>query len=354
MTGWEATADLGGHHSIAFKHFREKILNDAINDLGINRIRLEIRSGIENPTDYYAKWQAGEITEKEFEQKRYENINDDSNPKQINPEGFKWTQFDDVVENVVLPLRKISQARGDVLQVNVNYVDFDPSTSLHRNNPEEYAELVLATYQHLQSEYGFVPDSWEVILEPDNGSWSAEQVAAAIKSAGEVLIANNFKPNFIAPSTMNAEVTLAYIDKIAETPKIMEYISEFSYHRYSGVSDEVLQAIGERAKKYGKKTAMLELIGADYNVLHQDLKLANNSSWQQYTLVYHNQPDNGAQYFLLNDKNPQNPTFEIASRTKFYVNILEMCVLERSESGRKLQINILIHWLLSILTADTF
>jgi hypothetical protein len=37
-------------------------------------------------------------------------------------------------------------------------------------DPQEYAELALALFQHMQQRYGFVPDSWEVILEPDNGT----------------------------------------------------------------------------------------------------------------------------------------------------------------------------------------
>ena len=62
---------------------------------------------------------------------------------------------------------------------------------------------MLATYQHMQGKYGFVPDSWEVILGPDTGNagWSATQVAQAIKAAGDRLAANGFTPNFTTPST---------------------------------------------------------------------------------------------------------------------------------------------------------
>jgi Glycosyl hydrolase family 30 beta sandwich domain len=69
--------------------------------------------------------------------------------------------------------------------------------------------------------------------------------------------------------------------------------------------------------KYGKQTAMLEWIGADYKALHEDLKLGRNASWQQYTLAVHNQPDNGAQYFLLNDEEPNASTLTMGSRTEF-------------------------------------
>lgn len=62
---------------------------------------------------------------------------------------------------------------------------------------------------------------------------------------------------------------------------------------------------------------MLEWIGADYNTLHMDLKFGRISSWQQYTLAYPNQPDNGAQYYQINDSNPNNPVITMGNRTKF-------------------------------------
>lgn len=317
ITGWEATADLTGHFSPAFKYYKEKLLDAAANDLGINRIRLEVRSGIENPVDYFAQWRAGQITENEFEEKRYESVNDNSDPDQINADGFKWSQVDDVIESVVLPLRERLRQRGEKLWINVNYVDFHSPTGIHRKNPREYAEFILATYLHIQSKYRFIPDSWEVILEPDNANWSAVETADAIKAAGDLLKAHGFTAAFVAPSTTNAANAPIFIDQIAETPGAMQYVSEFSYHRYCCASEEILQAIAARAARYGKQTAMLEWIGADYKTLHEDLKIGRNSAWQQYTLAYSNQPDNGAQYYVLADNPPGTPTLKAGSRTSF-------------------------------------
>ena len=41
---------------------------------------------------------------------------------------------------------------------------------------------------------------------------------------------------------------------------------------------------------------MLEHIESDYHDLHEDLRLGQNSSWQQFTLAYC-VSDNGAQYY---------------------------------------------------------
>jgi hypothetical protein len=62
------------------------------------------------------------------------------------------------------------------------------------------------------------------------------------------------------------------------------------------------------------KSSMLESMGATYLDLHRDLKLANVSAWQQYTIAYYG-ADNGGQYYLL--PSASSTTFTMASRTKF-------------------------------------
>ena len=101
----------------------------------------------------------------------YEIINDNSDPDSINPSGYQFAELDHTVENVILPLKQRLEANNESLFVNLNVVDFTccqgASNLEYQDSPDEYAELVLATYQHLQSQYGWVPDAWEVILEPD-------------------------------------------------------------------------------------------------------------------------------------------------------------------------------------------
>lgn len=319
ITGWEATAETGQNDSPAWQNYKNELFDLAVNDLGINRVRVGIKSATENPVDYYAQWRAGQITEQFYKSKRYEIINDNNDPNTINPAGFQWSFVDNAVDEIVLPLRQRLQARGESLWVNVNYTDFGSSDFEHKNNPQEYAEFVLATYKHFQNKYGFVPDSWEIMLEPDTntGNWSPTEVAQAIKAAGDLLTANNFKPNFVAPSTTRAANAPRYIEQIAQTPGAMQYVTEFSYHRYDEPHEEDIKKIQELAREYGKQTAMLEWIGADYKTLHQDLKIGQNSAWQEYTLAYPNEPDNGAQYYRIDDTNGNKPVIKAASRTNF-------------------------------------
>ncbi|MCK4722773.1 MAG: hypothetical protein KAT75_05695, partial [Dehalococcoidia bacterium] len=203
------------------------------------------------------------------------------------------------------------------LFINLCYVDFGSSAFEHYNYPEEYAELAVATYLHLQSKYGFVPDAWEVILEPDNSAWNGTRIGNCILAATSRLEAIGFSPRFIAPSTSNMGKAPGYFDAMAQVLgilKVSQYIEEISYHRYGGVSDTSLQAIANRAVQYGINTSMLEWWsgGNGYHTLHKDLKMGRNSAWQQGIFGDEYNPP-----IALYHINPTNYNVTIGPKTKF-------------------------------------
>jgi hypothetical protein len=319
ITGWEATAQIGEHHSPAIDKYRDRLLDLAVNDLGINRLRLEIRSGVENRVDHFEQWRSGQMTEREFWKNTYRIANDNDDPFVIDESGFHFTELDSTIESVVIPMRKLLADRGEELFLNLNYVDMGPSDFKHRTDPEEYAEFVLAAFQHIQNKYGFTPDALEVVLEPDgpNSHWSASELAKAAAAASRRLRENGFKPALIVPSNYDTASVTAFIDRMAEEPGALDDVSEFCYHRYRGVSDSVLREIVDNAQRWGKQTSMLEKLRGDYNNLHEDLKAAGVSAWQQYTLAFPNLKDDGAQHFMVDDRNPELPVVTPGSRTKF-------------------------------------
>ena len=290
MTGWEATAEGGQNDVASYPAYRARLLDLAVNTLGINRLRVEVKSGAENPVDTWAEEQSGALAAADWRCQRYATINDNADPMVINPAGFHFSELDATMNRLVLPMKALMDARGEHLYLNVDYVAFARQCSntpyAHLNNPAEYAEFVLATYQHLKSTFNVVPDSWEVILEPDNtgGLWDGGMVGRAIVAAGDRLKAAGFTPRFVAPSTMNMTNAASYVDAMMAVPGAQQYVKELSYHRYAGVSDDALAAIASRATKYGLQTAMLEHIGSDYQDLYTDLTAGQNSAWQQYTL----------------------------------------------------------------------
>ncbi|MBK6496132.1 MAG: hypothetical protein IPG05_13705 [Gemmatimonadetes bacterium] len=301
MVGWEATAQ-AGQGTAQFDGYQSELMDLAANDLGVNRIRIEIASGAENTVDYYAQYRAGTITSTQYNAQRYAWVNDNGDPNTINPAGFKWSKLDEGVEATILPLRSRLAARGEALYVNLNYVSFGGSTA--QQSAAEYAELILATFQHMQSRYGFVPDAVEIILEPDNNTIrTGAGIGGLIATTGARLAAAGFHPDFIAPSVMNMGNAVTYLNGIAGVSGALTYLTDVAYHRYSGVSDANLNAIRTRAAQLGLRTSMLEHIGSGVEDLYKDLTLANVSAWQQYTLAYPTS-DNGAQYYYISGGRP--------------------------------------------------
>jgi hypothetical protein len=316
ITGWEAHVQAGQEHA-QFASFRDALFDQAVNDLGITRLRIEPLAGFEHSRDLADDLERGLIDYPTYRCLRYTTVNDNADPFVIDWSGFHFSHLDSYIENTVIPLRQRLAARGEALYVVATYVAFStggcPPAQYHHTDPEEYAEFVLATYQHMQQKYGFVPDAWEVILEPDNTSfWRGPQIGRAMVAAGKRLQQHGFTPRFIAPSNRSMAAAISYFDAMVAIPGALDHLSEFAYHRYGGVSDANLQAIGQRAVQYGIRTSMLEHIGSGYEDLHKDLALGRASAWQQFALAFPTS-DNGAQYFVLSSGGAVQP----GSRTRY-------------------------------------
>jgi O-glycosyl hydrolase len=314
MTGWEATA-WAMQTSPAFPNFKDELYDLAVYDLGINRLRLEIRSGSENSQDNWTAYQNGDIPYETWRSRRYSTINGNDDPAVLNRNGFHFSEVDDVVEKIVLPLKQRVEANGEELFVNLNYVAFTGQIGAelryHHDDPEEYAEFMLAAFLHMHETYGWVPDTIEVLLEPDNVSqWNGTLLGRTIVATQARLQANGFAPRFIAPSNTNMGRAVSYFDAMIQIPGVLAHLEEFSYHRYGGVSDANLQAIASRAVQHNLRTSMLEWWNGNngYKILHKDLSMGRNSAWQQAVVNGH---------YDIDDGNPDNPVIRIKRATKF-------------------------------------
>jgi hypothetical protein len=316
MRGWEVTSFVASECDPNFAALRDAMIDAAVNDIGIDRLRLEVRSGVENSTDYYANFVANGCPQPPdpnyttWRQNRYATVNDNADPNVLNAAGFHFTELDWTVENVILPMKAAVEANGEHLFINLNYVAFTGQIvggSYHHNNASEYAEFVLATYQHLQSEHGLVPETWELVLEPDNVSqWSGTLLGQAIVASAARLTAAGFTPSFVGPSNTNMANAITYFDAMIAVPGALQHLDEFSYHRYGGVSQANLQAIASRAVAHNLSTGMLEwwFDNGTHHVLHEDLTLGRNSSWQGSTLsgLFGDTPDPGNLEYRTNTK----------------------------------------------------
>lgn len=306
MTGWEASSQ-SGELQPGFKGWQNQLFDLAVNDLGINRLRMPITAGAENPHDHYADMIAGRSDNWRCE--RYLSVNDNNDPRVINPAGFQFSAMDTVVKSVILPMRQRLQARGERLYLNLNYVAFirqcPAGTPYVHDDPAEYAEMVLAAFLHFRRQYGFVPDAVEIILEPDNVSppWTGSLIGQSIVATAARLAAEGFRPDFVGPSNTNASSAVDFADDMYRVAGVAPLLKELAYHRYAGASDEVLLALAERGRVGGARTAMLEHIGSSVEDLYKDLTLAQVSAWQQFVLAFPT-ADNGAQYYPIVDGKP--------------------------------------------------
>lgn len=286
MRGWAAAVDLFWNPRLD-PHVGA-IFDRAVAEAGITRLQVGIFSGTENRDRSFDDFRAGRIGMADWRARRYAVVNDNDDPFLIDPAGFDFANLDWRIERVVLPLRQRLAARGEKLFLNVTYVAFTDQIRGGRYgvhlDPEEYAEFVLATWLHLREKYGLVPDTWEVILEPDLvKEWKRDPglIGRAMVAAGRRLEAAGFRPAFVAPSVTDMANAVPYLEAALAVPGAREHLAEFSYHRYRGANAANLQAIAAAGARYGLPTAMLELFGgkATHDTLYQDLRLGQVTAW---------------------------------------------------------------------------
>lgn len=294
LSGWEVTARFweldkaNDRYDGSWLSSRDAIIQKLIDDAGITRIRVQVRSGTENPVDYWSQFVAGQIGYNADRSHYYEKINDNSDPAVANAAGFQWSAFDYYIQNFVLPMKSQLASRNKALFVNLCFVDFNTTalkgTLSLSGSPNEYAEFITMAAMRLRDRFGVTPDALEIILEPDNGDgWNGPAVGRAIVAAKSRLAAAGLNPKIIAPSTSTAGGTAGYLDGIGTISGASSAINTVSYHRYDGeAANQSLATIRQRATSLGADTAMLEYDQATVSHFFRDMAFGGASAWQAY------------------------------------------------------------------------
>lgn len=300
----------------SFEPYADQASAFLVNEVGIDGARVEIWSGLENPVDHWSAFYEGRETYEENKRHRYEKINDNDDPYDADPDGFQFARFDYRFETMALPLIRAMAARGERLRINVNYVDFEEAedgTLSHAKNPEEFAEFVLVFFERLRDRYGVVPDSFEIVLEPDNTrDWRGRHIGQALLAVERRLAANGFEPELIAPSAAGMMRAIPYFNDLVEVPGALEALDVLSYHRYGTQRSSEAAKIGRLANRHGLKTAMLEKVGAGIDELIEDLTLGHASSWQRWALAGRSGRNEDDPFYLTIDGDPAEPVIRMA------------------------------------------
>ena len=300
MTGWEALQEIGQAECDprAYLAYRNQVLDRAVNEIGINRIRVGLRSGYENPTDYFLQFRAGRLTFNEWKTHWFQILNDNSNPFVTNTLGYNWGYLDYVIEQIILPLRQRLQAQGENLWFNLSYTGATLGT-VHANNTDEYTEFVLAAFQHIRQKYSITPNSLELANEPNFAHWTPQQLAKDLLAVKIRLNQAGFFPEFVGPTGSGIVASTQYFDQMIAVPGVAQALNEISYHRFGVVLPSDLQGLARRASQYRMRTAMLEHGGSGHDHLYEDLTIANVSAWQQFGLAFCTDVDRGSMYFYV-------------------------------------------------------
>jgi hypothetical protein len=315
LRGWEVDK-INDRYDPTWLEQAPGILDRMVNELGINRVRLEFRSGYENPVDYYTPFRAGSISYTEMKTHWYEKINDNADPNDADPSGFQFTEFDFLVDNEVLPLKQLVEANGEKLYINLCYVDFNstnnPGTLEHALDPDEYAELTQVFFDHLADKYGLTPDGLEIILEPElTNEWRGKQIGDAIVTTVDRLRAAGYDPDVSAPTTTSQLQALPYFDDILAVPGAVERMTTLSYHRYAlGEPAQIYAA----AQQHGLMTAMLEHTEGEVGGFLEELVQGNVSAWQKFGIAV-TTASNDISYYRADFTDPENPVVTLSPTT---------------------------------------
>jgi len=268
ILGWGASS---GAPPWPTKATKEEVIREAVNDLGLTRLRLEGPSG--NRSD----------------ERRWEWLNDNGDPEDIDWAAFNTAKLDERVSETVVPFKQYVEANGDPFNCYVSPSFFNGGSSgevppwlLH--NSGEYAEFATAFLLHLKDTHGIEADYCCILNEAGNNNpFSAAVVGRMIKALGPELEALGLRTKIQFPECINANTSWNYIQALQNDPEVWRYVGVITYHLYGGNSAR--SNIRDFAISKGLPTGQTEYMGLTMDHLYDDLTLGGVSYWEIYGIA---------------------------------------------------------------------
>lgn len=250
---------------------RDQILDQAVNDLGLTRLRLEPPSGNRSHL------------------KRWEWLNDNGDPYSINWDGFNTTALDARVSQWVVPFKQRVEANGDPFSLYVSPSFFNGGSSgrvpdwlLH--SPDEYAEWAAAILIRLRDQHNIRADYYCICNEAGNNNlFSPQVVGKMIKTLGPMLQQLGLPTKIQFPEGVSADESWRYIQALQNDAEIWRYIGLITYHLYG--KNDARPTIRDFAIAKGLPTGQTEYMGLTIHHLYDDLVLGGVSYWEIYGLA---------------------------------------------------------------------
>jgi len=254
------------------QRLRDAVIREAVNELGLTRLRLELPSG--NRSDTTA----------------WEEQNDDWDPLHINWPAFNTADADKRIAETVIPFKQAVEANGEPFNLYVSPSLFDAGSSGAApawllNNPGEYAEFALAYLLNLRDVHGIEADFYCILNEAGNNNpFNASVVAGMIKTLGPRLQAAGFPTRIQFPESISAQTAWdSYIQNVKADDEVWRHVGCLSYHLY-GTNDPYRSYIRDLGLSLDLPTAQTEFMDLTMNHLYDDLTLGGVSYWEIYGL----------------------------------------------------------------------
>lgn len=267
ILGWGATAP-----GIQIPDMlREEILDEAVNDLGLTRLRLEPPGGNRS------------------RERRWEWTNDNGDPDEINWSAFNTEALDKKVLLWVKPFKERVEANGDPFNLYISPSFFDGGSTGSApawllQSPGEYAEFAISLILHLKNKHNITANYFSILNEAGNNNpFTPEVLSKMIKTLGPKLEELKLPTKIEFPECVNANEAWRYIQAVQGDDELWKYVGVITYHLYGSKSHR--PKIYQFAKARGLPTGQTEYMGTSINNLYADLLLGGVSYWEHYVLA---------------------------------------------------------------------
>ncbi len=251
--------------------FRQQLINEVVNEYGLNRLRIEIPAG--NSVD----------------RKRWEWLNDNTDPQSTDWTTLELGDMEKNLQTFVLPFVDLVRANGEPFDSYLSFSFYNdgssgPPPAWLLNNPAEYTEFSLSLLQRLKYFYGIEPDYHCILNEPAyNNVFSLSVVREMIKALCPKMEAAGLGTRLQFPESVNIDAAYNnFIVPTASDDELWSWVGAVSYHRYGGTTQ--LGNLAAFAQSKGLPTAFTEHDSLTIDRMYEDLTVGGVSFWEVYGL----------------------------------------------------------------------
>lgn len=251
---------------------REQVIDDAVNLLGLTRVRWQQPNGNRSTM------------------RRWELENDNGDPDTADLAKLNTADADRFIKAYVLPFKRRVEVNGEPFELWLSPSFFkggstgDVPAFLLRS-PGEYAEYATSFIRYLEDKYAVTTHHYAICNEAGNNNvFSPRVVIEMTKVLGERMAALGLPTKGQFSDGINANVTWRYILAGKDDAELWKHVDVLSYHWYGGKNQPAMARIRDFARQKGLSTAQSEFMRLKIDHLYDDLTIGSVSYWSIYSL----------------------------------------------------------------------